>query len=235
MKVLGRELPHPFDEFWKQFQPEIPVAVEHIESAHSIVFGDQGFDLGAPELPAWASVPDNDLAYHVAHELYHIVQRQRGYPKTVRGSHYAAGSVEARIGADLEEMILHPPLEELLRGEMGFSNDFIRSRMLNGALNGVATSPVPEYGTPWFTTWAIRYCELQIILNTDEWAALETVFMERSPQVARLGEEMTAIVNDVGWGTREQALEALIGVRDSLGLQVNQIVLVLDPATGEIY
>ena len=106
------------------FNPEIPVAVEHIESAHSVVFGDQGFDLGAPELPAWASVPDNDLAYHVAHELYHIVQRQRGYPKTVRGSHYAAGSVEARIGADLEEMILHPPLEELLRGEMGFTNDF---------------------------------------------------------------------------------------------------------------
>ena len=94
---------------------------------------------------------------------------------------------------------------------------------------------MPEYGTPWFTTWAIRYCELQIILNADEWAALEAVFMERSPQVARLGEEMTAIVNDVGWGTREQALEALVGVRDSLGLQVNQIVLVMDPLTGEVF
>ena len=235
MKVLGRELPHPFDEFWKQFQPEIPVAIEHIESGNSVVFGDQGYDLSAPGLPAWAGLPDDDLAYHVAHELYHIVQRQRGYPKTVRGSYYAADSVEARIGADLEEMILHPPLEELLRAEMGFTNDFIRNRMLHGALNGVATNPVPEYGTPWFTTWAIRYCELQIILNADEWAALKTVFRERSPQVARLGEEMTAIVNDVGWGTREQALEALVGVRDSLGLQVNQIVLVMDPATGEIH
>ncbi len=235
MKVLGRELLHPFDEFWDQFQAEILVAVEHIESGNSVVFGDKGYDLSAPELPEWAGLPDDDLAYHAAHELYHIVQRQRGYPKTVRGSHYAADSVEARIGADLEEMILHPPLEELLRGEMGFTNDFIRSRMLIGALNGVATSPVPEYGTPWFTTWAIRYCELQIILNADEWTALETVFRERSPQVARLGEEMTAIVNDVGWGTREQALEALIGVRDSLGLQVNQIVLVMDPLTGDIF
>ena len=200
-----------------------------------MVFGDQGFDLSAPNEPAWAGLPDDDLAYHVAHELFHIVQRQRGYPKTVRGRHYPPGSVEERIGGDLEEMVLHPPLEELLRGEMGFVNDFIRRRMLQGALNGVATSPVPEYGTPWFTTWAIRYCELHFTLTANEWAALDAVFRERSPQVARLGEEMTTIMRGVGWGTREQALESLVGVRDSLGLQVNQIVLVMDPITGEIF
>lgn len=235
MEVLGRKLPSPFDEFWERFGAEIPVSVEHIEAGHSVVFGDQGADLSAPNLPAWAEMPDDDLAYHVAHELFHIVQRQRGYPKTVRGRQYPPNSVEARIGADLEEMILHPPLEELLRGEMGFTNDFIRERMLQGALHGIADSPVPEYGTPWFTTWAIRYCELQIILNTNEWTQLQVVFTERSPQVARLGEEMASIVNEVGWGTREQALETLVGVRDSLGLQVNQIVLVLDPVSGEIF
>ena len=228
-------MPPPFDEFWERFQPDIPVAIEHIEAGHSVVFGDQGYDLSTPDLPAWAALPDDDLAYHVAHELYHIVQRRRGYPKTVRGPQYPPDSVEARIGADLEEMILHPPLEHLLRVEMGFTNDFIRQRMLQGSLNGIADSPVPEYGTPWFTTWAIRYCELQIILNAEEWAALEPVFRKRSPQVSRLGEEMIEIMNDVGWGTREQALEALIGVRDSLGLKVNQIVLVMDPTSGDIF
>ena len=235
MKVLGRQLPWPFDEFWERFHEDIPVAAELIEAGHSAVFGDQGYDLSAPNQPAWMALSDADLAYHVAHELYHIVQRQQGYPKTVRGRQYPPHSVEARIGADLEEMILHPPLEELLRGDMGFTNDFIRQRMLQGALNGVAGSPAPEYGTPWFTTWAIRYCELQIILNADEWAELEPVFRDRSPQVVRLGEEMTAMMNDVGWGTREQALEALVSVRDSLGLQVNQIVLVIDPVSGEIF
>ena len=235
MRVIGRELPHPFDEFWNSFNSEIPVSIEHIESGHSVVFGDQGADLSAPNLPAWAELPSNDLAYHVAHELFHIVQRQRGYPKTVRGRQYPPNSVEARIGADLEEMILHPPLEELLRGEMGFTNDFIRERMLQGALRGVASSPVPEYGTHWFTTWAIRYCELQVILSTEEWAKLQAVFTARSPQVARLGEEMTAIMNELGWGTREQALQSLVAVRDSLGLQVNQIVLVMDPVSGEIF
>ena len=225
---------HPFDDFWERFAPEIPVATELIEAGHSVVFGGQGADLSAPNVPVWAALPDDDLAYHVAHELYHIVQRQRGYPKTVRGRQYPPDSVEARIGGDLEELILHPPLEELLRDEMGFTNDFIRNRLLQGALNGVAASPVPEYGTPWFTTWAIRYCELQTTLNAEEWAELQPVFSRRSPQVARLGEEMAAILNGVGWGTREQALEALIGVRDSLGLQVNQIVLVMDPLSGEI-
>ena len=235
MEILGRELTAPFDEFWERFGDEIAVPAEYIEAGHSVVFGDQGADLCAPNLPAWAELPDDDLAYHVAHELFHIVQRQRDYPKTVRGRQYPPDSVEARIGADLEEMILHPPLEELLRDDMGFTNDFIRERMLRGALNGVASSPVPEYGTPWFTTWAIRYCELQIVLDADEWTRLRTVFTERSPQVARLGEEMTAIMSEVGWGTREQALRSLVGVRDSLGLQVNRIVLVMDPVSGEIF
>ena len=234
MRVLGRELPPPFDEFWQRFEDEIPVPVEHIGAGHSVVFGDQGYDLSAPNLPAWAGLPDDDLAYHVAHELYHIVQRHRGYPRTVRGRQYPPDSVEARIGADLEEMILHPPLEELLRGELGFTNDFIRTRMLQGALHGVANGPAPEYGTPWFTTWAIRYCELQIILNSEEWTELQAVFKDRSPQVTRLGEEMTAIMNEIGWGTPEQALQSLVAVRDSLGLQVNQIVLVMDPLTGDI-
>ena len=132
MKVLERQLPPPFDKFWERFHTEIPVAVEQIETGHSVVFGDQGYDLSAPNEPAWAGLPDDDLAYHVAHELFHIVQRQRGYPKTVRGRHYPPGSVEERIGGDLEEMVLHPPLEELLRGEMGFDNDSIRQRMLQG-------------------------------------------------------------------------------------------------------
>ncbi len=234
MKVMGRQLTPPFDEFWERFGSEIPVSAEYIEAGHSAVFGDQGYDVAAPHEPAWAGLPDDDFAYHVAHELFHIVQRQRGYPKTVRGRWYSSNSPEARVGADLEELILHPPLEELLLGELGFTNDFIRSRMLTGALNGVANSPAPEYGTPWFTTWAIRYCELQLTLTEGEWAALGDVFKERSPQVARLGEELAAIVREVGWGTREQALEVLVGVRDVLGLQVNRIVLVMDPLSGEI-
>ena len=234
MRILGRDLPPPFPDFWERFKGEIPVPAEAIEAGHSVVFGEQGADLTAPALPAWASLPPADLAYHAAHELTHIVQRERGYPKGVRGRQYAADSAEARVGADIEELVLHPPLEDLLLREMGFTNDFIRARMLQGALNGVAASPPPEYGTPWFTTWAIRYCELRLCLPPAEWARLEAAFRERSPAAARLGEELAGIMRGVGWGTREQALAAMIGVRDALGLRVHDIMLVLDPVSGDI-
>ncbi len=233
LTVLGRELTAPFDAFWQRFGDEIAVPIEYIEAGHSVVFGGQGADLCAPGEPAWASLPPTDLAYHTAHELMHIVQRGRGYPKTVRGAQYAADSHEARIGGDIEELITHPPLEDTLR-ELGFTNDHIRGRMLDGALNGIANAPPPEYGTAWFTTWAIRYCELKLSLAPPEWKPLETLFHERSRAAANLGEELVDIMQQVGWGTREQALEAIIAVRDMLGLQVKSIVLVLDPVSGDI-
>ena len=52
--------------------------------------------------------------------------------------------------------------------------------------------------------------------------------------MADLGEELVSIIREVGWGTREQALDSLVGIRDSLGLKVNDVVLVLDPTTGNI-
>ena len=234
MKVLGNELPPPFPAFWDRFKDEIPVPAESIETGHSVVFGDQGADLTAPALPAWASLPPADLAYHAAHELAHIIQRRRGYPKAVRGRQYAADSPEARVGADIEELVLHPPLEDLLLRELGFTNDLIRARMLQGALNGVAAGPPPEYGTDWFTTWAIRYCELQLCLPPAEWAPLQAAFRQRSPAVSRLGDDLAAIMRATGWGTREQALAAMIGIRDALGLRVHDIMLVLDPVSGDI-
>ena len=45
---------------------------------------------------------------------------------------------------------------------------------------------------------------------------------------------MVEIIHDVGWGSREQALDSLTRIRDSLGLKVNDVVLVLDPTTGKI-
>ena len=167
------------------------MTVEQIEQRHSSVFGVQGIDLVTPDPPPpWMELPDDDLAYHVAHELTHIVLRQRGFPKTGRGTPYGEDSAEARIGGDLEEMVLHSPLEKLLL-PFGFNHDYIRARMLEGAMNGMVRSPVPvpEPGTPWSFTWAIRYCELQLELVPEQWDGLEAIYKERAPGVYDLGEE----------------------------------------------
>ena len=233
MKVLGRELVDPFADFWRTFSPELSITCDEVARGMSSVFGDQGSDVTAPYPPRWTSLPDNDLAYHVAHELTHRVMEARGYPRTVRGAGYPADSAEARVGEDLAEMVLHPSLEALLL-PFGFSHHFILRNMAGGALRGLRSAPVPEYGSPWHFTWAIRYCLLNMELPLELWTPLEIVYAERAPQVTTLGKELIEIMVRIGWGSREQALEAMTGVRDALGLDVQDKVLVLDPTTGRV-
>ena len=233
METLGRQLADPFDAFWEEFSPELSVTAEEIERGLSSVFGDQGADLSAPYPPRWMSLPDDDLAYHVAHELAHRVMVARQYPKTMRGVGYPPDSAEARVGEDLEEMALHPSLESLLE-PFGFRRDFILRTMADGAARGLSSAPVPEYGTPWHFTWAIRHCLLRMELSHALWTPIETIYADRAPRAAALGRELFDVVADTGWGSRELALEAMVRARDSLGLDVQGKVLVLDPATGRI-
>ena len=232
MRVLGRDLVDAFTEFWESVSRELPVDAGAIERGLSAVFGDQGVEF-AGSAPRWMSLPDDDLAYHVAHELTHTLMRERGYPKTMRGIGYPPDSAEARIGEDLEEMVLHPSLESILE-PFGFRHDFIIRNMASGALRGLRSAPVPEYGTPWHFTWAIRFCMLQMELPLELWTPLETVYAERAPAVTDLGRELLNIVTDVGWGTPGKALEAMIRTRDALGLDVQDKVLVLDSDSGRV-
>ena len=233
MRVLGRNLVDPFTEFWEAVSRELPVDSDAIERGLSSVFGDQGVEFSGPHAPRWMSLPDDDLAYHVAHELTHMLMRERGYPKTVRGVGYPLDSAEARVGEDLEEMVLHPSLESILE-LFGFRHDFIVGNMASGAMRGLRSAPVPEYGTPWHFTWAIRYCMLRMELPLELWSSLEIVYDERAPAAATLGRELVAILTDAGWGSPEKALDAMVRTRDALGLDVQDKVLVLDPATGRV-
>jgi len=233
VRVLGRELVDPFDSFWETLGPEVPVAGEQIEEGGSAVFGDQGADVTAPKKPSWASLPDDDLAYHAAHELAHIVLLGRGFPRTSRGTRYPPGSAEAMIGGDLEEMVIHPALHKLIE-PFGFRWEFIQRRMCEGAVNGLRSSSAPAPGTPWSFTWAVRYCELRIELPDERWNLLRDAYRERSRWVCELGEELLAIMRDVGWGTREQALEAMVRSRDALGMGIEDRVLVVDGLSGAV-
>ena len=233
MRVLGRELADPFTEFWEELAPELPVVARDVEEGLSTVFGDQGADATAPYHPRWMSLPDDDLAYHVAHELTHQILLTRKYPKTMRGMGYPTGSAEAQVGEDLEEMVLHPSLEAILE-PFGFRHEFILNKMAEGAMRGMVSAPAPEYGAPWHFTWAIRYCLLKMELPMYLWTPIEQIYVERAPSATALGRELLKIMLDVGWGRRERALEAMTKTRDCLGLDVQDKVLVLDTASGRI-
>ena len=67
------------------------------------------------------------------------------------------------------------------------------------------------------------------------WTPLETLYAERAPDAARLGQELRAAMENAGWGTPERALAAMARTRDLLGLDVQDKVLVLDTATGRVF
>ena len=230
MDVLGRRLADPFDAFWERHGAEIPATVEHVEEGHSTVFGDLGADRSGPDDPVWAGLPDDDLAYHVAHELSHLLLRARGYPAAAPGSEVPPGSETARVAGDLQEMIDHAALSELL-APFGFRNDSILDRTARGAFGGLSSSPVPEPGTPWFATWAVRYCELSRDLGSERWWPIEALYRERAPDVAELGQRLVATVESRGCGSTGKALEAMLAVRDALGLDARHVRIV-DTAGG---
>ena len=230
MHVLGRRLADPFDSFWERYGPEIPASVEHIKEGHSSVFGDLGADRSAPDEPTWAGLPDDDLAYHVAHELTHLLLRGRTYPVAVPGSDLPPGSEAARVADDLQEMIDHAALSEIL-APFGFRNDYILDRTARGPSRGLSSSPVPEPGTAWFATWAIRYCDLSRELGPERWASIKALYMERAPAAAELGERLIAIVEARGCGSPGKALWAMLAAREALDIDRHH-VRIIDPAGG---
>ena len=230
MEVLGRKLTDSFDAFWALYGTEIPASVERIEEGHSSVFGDLGADRSAPDEPIWAGLPDDDLAYHVAHELAHLLLRARDYPVASPGNDVPPGSEAARVSGDLQEMIDHAALSEIM-GPFGFRNDFILDRMAGGASKGLSSSPVPEPGTAWFATWAIRYCDLSRDLGPERWTPIEALYRQRAPDVAELGERLNAIVGKRGCGSPGRALWAMLQARETLDIDP-RVVRVIDPAGG---
>ena len=234
MKALGRPLIAPFGDFWDAFADSIPASADDVERGSSRVFGDQGADLTAPAAPRWLSLPDDDLAYHAARELALRMMESEGYPQTVRGADYPPDSAEARVGADLAEMVLTPPLNAIL-APFGFRRDFILRTMADGALGGLRSAPVPARGSPWHFTWAIRHCLLALELPEPLWTPIESIYEERAPQAAALGRELLQILRETGWSSRESALEAMVKTRDALALDVQDKVLVLDPDSGRVY
>ena len=234
MKALNRELVPPFDAFWDIFALEIDVPAHLIETGHRAVFGSECYQEGSGRLPGWMELPDGPLSYHVAHELTHLLIQRRGFPTTMRGPQYGADSHEARVGGDLMETVHHHTLEDIL-SPFAFDRTHIQRHLFEGARRGIEMSPVPESDTPWWATWACRFCELQYLLPRERWVRLEVVYDSRCPDIADKGRELADIMLREGYHTPDQSLQAMIKVRDALGLGEADRCLVLDTRDGKRY
>ena len=233
MKVLGRELTDPFTEFWEEFSPELTVAENDIEMVS--VRCSETRALTRRRLTSQDGCLCRTTTLLIT---WRTNSRTRSwYPESIprRCVEWDIRPIRRRRewARDLEEMVLHPSLEAILE-PFGFSHEFILNRMAEGARGGLSSAPVPEYGTPWHFTWAIRHCLLRMELPRHLWTPIETIYAERAPEATALGRELLDIMLEVGWGSREWALEAMTRTRDCLGLDVQDKVLVLDTDTGRI-
>ena len=231
LKVLDRDLIPEFIRFWEDVRNELDITEFDISSGAQVVFGDQSTEHFGESHPDWMRLPDMDLAYHVAHEVTHQLLRKRGYPRIGRGSTYESSSSEARVGGDLEVLVIHIPLDQLLE-KYGISNKSIVERMFNGTVKGIRDSPVPEYGTPWFFTWAIRYAELSRILASTQMEEVDSILREKSKDVISLGIELLQVMEQFNGWNPSVTKEAMIACRDILGLGVDDRVLVIDGYDG---
>jgi len=234
VKVLGRNLVDPFSEFWSDIEEDLFISYDEVKNGSEKVFGDQYFDLGSSPNPRWLALPDDDLAYHVAHEVTHILFKSKGFPSVGRGIRYPENSEEARVGSDLEELVIHQPLDWVIK-KYRFSRDFILDTTYNGAKSGLSSSYAPEYGTPWFFTWAMRYAELSTILSPSDWQILAYIYTSKSSDVVSLGEELRDIITKMDPGVPDLALEAMVLCRNLMGLGVEDRILIIDNRNGEMF
>ena len=234
MKILGRALVAPFDEFWESLGVETEIPTALIEQGHRSVFGADSYHPSPGVLPHWMNLPDAALSYHVAHELMHVVLRRRGYPTPLRGKSYTSESEEARVCGDIEEMIDHPSIESLLL-PFPFDRTHIQQHLFKGAEQGLSESPVPEIGSLWWTTWACRFCELYFLLPYGDWLTLEEAYNRKCPAIAERGRDMMRIFSEEGYNNPSDALRTMVKCRDILGLEVTQQCIVFDPISGHHY
>ena len=234
MKVLGRNLVDPFPEFWSDIEDDLFITYYDVTSGSEEVFGDQHFDSGSSVTPRWLTLPDEDLAYHVAHELTHLLLKSKGFPSVGRGVRYPENSAEAIVGSDLEELVVHQPLEWVI-AQYGFTRDFILDTVYEGAKSGLSSGNVPGYGTPWFFTWAIRYAELSTILSPLEWKVLKNIYRSKSSDIVSLGEELRDIITKMDPGVPDLVLEAMVLCRNLMGLGVEDRILIIDNRNGEMF
>ena len=217
MEVLGRTLISPFNNFWKTFSQDISINKEFIEQGHSLIFQDQGLDQTTSFPPRWIELPDPDLAYHVAHELSHLVLNSKKYPRLLIEKQFKNDNDQNRIKDDLQELVDHIAINFLLK-PFEFRNDFITQNTASGAIRGLSTSPVPKKNDPWLITWAIRYCELKVELNPNQWSKIEMLYQERVPKICRIGEDLFSEIPSEGIDTQTKALEFMKESRQILGL-----------------
>lgn len=236
MEVIGRDIGDALDRMYAELESrvrteaECTLEIEPFQGALSRVRWDQ--EGGVVTIQLNEGVPTHALPHVLAVALQHVRQRLDRYPDIRRPTgEQADGSALVRTA--LKELVLAPEAEVHL-ASLALDQQWEAEQRHQGLKEMLVEPPEDwnETGTLGNQFAALQYARMELQHPPEMWKSLRKRMEERLPVAVERGEAALRNVRRYRWNSPGACLQALIAVRDELGLR--EVALIEDRRTGRI-
>lgn len=173
--------------------------------------------------------------YTVAHEIMHAVLQVEGFPSTGRPKGYPNDECTAYVGSMLESTILDAVIDSRLSLQSIIDtsrSDLVPKKIKELERDHKLGQPT-DYG-PRFCLWVLNYIHAEIdpSLSLTEKLRLKHRIGRTFPRVKSVGEEVIKTIHNTGFKKPNQALKAMVGIRDALKLRNRCLIM---DREGKVY
>ncbi len=239
MEILGYSLSPEVSAFIAEQRVRIKKKLvfknvrEHRFESHRSLSGIYETDEHAVTVWIDPSGPHPD--YTVAHEIMHAVLELEGFPSTGRPKGYPNDEWTAYVGSMLGSTILDAVIDSRLslHSIIGTSgSDIVAQKFKELERDHKLGQPI-DYGSP-FCIWVLNYLHAEIdpILSPIEKEQLKNKIGRTFSRVKSVGEELIKTIHNTGFKEPNQALKAMVSIRDALKLRSRCFIV---DREGEVY
>ena len=183
----------------------------------------------------WIDPSGPHLDYTVAHEITHAVLEVEGFPTTARPKEYSNDEWTAYVGSMIQSIVLDPLVDGhlLLHNIIDPSRSDLPLRKIRQLKESYEQGQPTKYG-PRFCLWVLDYVHAEIdpILSRSGKERLKSEIEMYFPRVKSVGEDLVRTIRNMGFKKPNQALKAMIAIRDALKLRNRCLVIDRD---GKLY
>lgn len=226
MKVIGREIGGALDVIYGQLEQRLRTESGRVLTTEAFEGGSFSNIEWRPEavvVQLHKGVPTHALPHVLGVALQHIRQRLDLYPGVVAPPGGAEGG--PLIRSALRELVMSPEAEMHL-APLNLDTEWETEQRHAGLKEMLRDAPSAweEPGGPGHAFAALQYARFSIEHPEELWLPLREQFREKLPQSAATGERVEHATRQNGWKTPGACLQALVAVRDLLGLQPYAVI-----------
>ncbi len=183
----------------------------------------------------WIDPSGPHLDYTVAHEIMHAVLEVEGFPNTYRPEEYSNDERTAHVDSMVNSTILDAVIDSRLslQSIIDTSRSDVVTQKLKQLKRDHKLGQPSDFG-PRFCVWVLNYLHAEIdpILSPMEKEQLKHKIGRTFPRVKSVGEEVIKTIHNKGFKKPNQALKAMVGIRDALKLQNRCLIM---DREGKVY